>query len=446
MSIRLLLAAAVLASGIARAAESPSDFAFALAIEGVGSDALYRLGIPQEVYESAAFADLRDIRVFNGAGQVVPHAFLPAAPSARRPASVALPFFPLRGPRGSDANDLDLALESTGGRTSLRVKLRDSRPEPAVLLGYLVDVSAREETLSALQLDWNATPAGYVSSLRVEASEDLKHWTTMADHAPIMSLTHGGHRLEQKTVAFGPRRVKYLRLTWPQEAVAPEFTAVMGLPVEESAPPARAWKEVTAMPDPRRSGDYLVDLGGVFPVDRLAIRLPQENAIAPVQILSRDESTDEWRPLARTVAYRLRQGAVEMVSPELVVPATAHRQWLLRVDQKGGGVGEGGILVKAGWISREIVFAARGAGPFLLAFGNGKAQANALAIRTLVPGWGGDSAPEIARAAAGASQTLAGESAGRRRIDMKKASLWAALFVGVAFLGFMAWRLAKQMK
>ena len=82
----------------------------------------------------------------------------------------------------------------------------------------------------------------------------------------------------------------------------------------------------------------------------------------------------------------------------------------------------------------------------MLAYGNGKALPNALAMQTLVPGWGSETAPEIALATTGAVQTLAGAAAARQRIDMKKFALWAALIAGVAVLGFMAWRLSKQLQ
>jgi hypothetical protein len=128
-----------------------------------------------------------------------------------------------------------------------------------------------------------------------------------------------------------------------------------------------------------------------------------------------------------------------------VTPA-ARRYWLLRVDQKGGGVGEGAIQVRAGWIGRELVFAARGPGPFQIAYGNGRAQPNALAIQTLVPGWGTDSAPRIGRATVGSVRTLAGEAAARQRIDLRKWGLWGALLAGVALLGWMAWRLSSRLR
>jgi hypothetical protein len=446
MNCRLLVTLFALTGGLANAAESPADFAFALAIENASEDALYRLGIPQTVYESAAFADLRDVRVFNAAGEVVPHAFAPQVPVARRSAPVALPFFPLRGPRGASADDLDLALEAKGTKMRLRVRLREADSRPAVLLGYLIDASTRKEMFSSLRLEWREPPAGYVGALRLDASSDLRQWTTVAANAPVVSLEHGSYRLERKDIDFGPQSAKYLRLTWPDQTAALTLSGVMAVPVEQSEPPVRAWKEAAAAPDARRPGDYVADLGGVFPVDRLAIRLPQDNAVAPLQIFSRNAPADEWRPVARTVAYRLRQDSVEIANPELAVTPAARRHWLLRVDQKGGGVGEGAIQVRAGWIGRELVFAARGPGPFQIAYGNGRAQPNALAIQTLVPGWGTDSAPRIGRATVGSVRTLAGEAAARQRIDLRKWGLWGALLAGVALLGWMAWRLSSRLR
>jgi hypothetical protein len=357
-----------------------------------------------------------------------------------------LPFFPLRGPRDANPDDLDLRLERTGSKTSLRVNLRQSNAGRNVLLGYLVDCSSREEKFAGLRLDWRDAPAGFLGSLRIDASEDLKTWITVVDRAPLISLQHGGHRVVQKTVAIPPQRAKYLRLTWPADSHELRLTGVQGLPPEQSDLAAHAWKDVAATPDADKPGDYLADLGGRFPVDRLALRLPQENAIASVQVLSRERASDEWRPVARTVVYRLRQGGRETLSPEFAVPPTARRYWLLRVDQRGGGIGKGAIEMRAGWTVREIVFAARGEGPFLLAFGNARTQPNALSIETLVPGWGGKAAPPIGRATTGAVQTLAGEKAARKRIDVKKWGLWASLLAGVALLGWMSWRLSRQLR
>jgi len=60
-----------------------------------------------------------------------------------------------------------------------------------------------------------------------------------------------------------------------------ELKAIVGLSPEQQAQPERSWKEVVATPDAGKPGEYLADLGGRFPLERLALRLPQENTIVP---------------------------------------------------------------------------------------------------------------------------------------------------------------------
>jgi hypothetical protein len=106
------------------AAEAPDDYAYVVPIEGVTGDALYRVPVPRVVHEATAFPDLRDLRVFNGVGEVVPHALQPIETTGERPAPIALPFYALQGPRGARVEDLDIALENTAGRPSLKIRSR----------------------------------------------------------------------------------------------------------------------------------------------------------------------------------------------------------------------------------------------------------------------------------------------------------------------------------
>jgi len=442
----LLPAILAAASLSATAAESPGDFAFAVPIEGLGGDALHRVAIPQSVYEAAAFPDLRDLRVFNGAGEVVPYAFRPVERTVAKPAPVALPIFPLRGPRDARSDELDLRFDKSGGKVSVRLSSRDAKAGPQALLGYLIDASVLKTPLNGIEVDWGTAAADRLVSARLEAGDDLKHWTTLSADAPLGTLAHAGQRLERKAIEYRSLKAKYLRLMWIDPAQAIELKAIVGLSPEQHAQPERSWKAVVATPDAGKPGEYLADLGGRYPLDRLALRLPQENTIVPIQFLSRAKAEDKWMQVTRAVVYRLKQNGRELVSPDIAVGTTTHRYWLLRVDAASGGIGAGILIVRAGWTPREIVFTARGTGPFRLAYGNSKAQAGALAIETLVPGWRTDQEPKMSVAVTGAVQTLAGEAAARQRIDFKKWGLWAALVAGVAVLAWMAWILSKQMQ
>lgn len=445
LPIRYLALAVGLVSA-AHAAERPSDYAFAVPISGTGGDALYRVIVPPSVYEAIVFADLRDVRIFNSAGEVDAHALRPVTETRQRSRPVALAYFPLRGPAGSKPDDLDISVQQGSGQVSLQVRARKTSEERKVLLGYVIDASALKEPINGLGLDWNTRSDNYSAALRVETSDNLKGWTTLIHDAPIVSLLHAGQKLEQKIIEFSARKSKYFRLSWLDPAQALELSAINGLPVEQIASVERAWKEVAATMDADRPGDYAVDLGGLFPVDRIAVRLPVENTVAPVQILSREKTSGEWLPVTRSVVYRLKQNGQELRSPDVAVRPNSHRYWLIRVDAKSGGFGGGTLKVNAGWTPRELVFAARGNGPFLLAYGNGQSTLNALPIETLVPGWGSDKETPLALAGTGTQQALAGAAALQKPTDIRRLGLWAAMGAGVALLAWMAWRLSQQMK
>jgi hypothetical protein len=427
-------------ASFAAAAEGPGDYAYALPIEGVASEALYRVAIPRVVHEAAAFPDLRDLRVFNGAGDIVPYALRPPANTDERRAPVALPFYALRGPRGARVEDLDLSLEKAPAGMSLKVKSRYTIAGKWGLLGYLVDASQLNEPLSALAVDWAGASDGYSAAVRVEGSEDLKHWAPLGEDAQLLSLSRAGQRLERKTVDLRPQRARYLRIAWQDPARTVELKTVLGVRAERGARPERVWKRVVATQDAGRSGDYRIDIGGLFPLDRLALRLPQADVVVPVEIFSRSAAADEWTPVARTLVYRVSQNGAEVANADVSFAPNSHRYWLLRADGTGGGFGLQSLVIRAGWIPREIVFAARGAAPFTLAYGNAKAKASAVPIESLVPGWQSGQEPPVQAASTGAPRGRGAEAAGGEIIDTERMSLWAALALALAALVWVSWR------
>jgi hypothetical protein len=67
-------------------------------------------------------------------------------------------------------------------------------------------------------------------------------------------------------------------------------------------------------------------------------------------------------------------------------------------------------------------------------------------IDTVVPGWRTDKQPALAQARTLPERLLAGPAALRHQLDYKVWGLWSVLIVGVLLLGWMAWRLSKQMQ
>lgn len=465
-----LLFAAVVA-GAASAAERPDDFAYGTRLEADGKAALYEVALPAMVYRGVAQPDLRDVRVFNGSGEVVPHAWRTRR-TERTEATppVALTLFPLKAEPGATVDGLAISVRrSAGGATTINVASSGAGgPAEKRTVGYLVDLTSFERTLRAIEFEWTPAADGFAGKLRVDGSDDLGAWRALVAAAPLVDLEVAGQRLQRKRMELPQQKVKYLRLSWvPQgdRAALPDLTSASGELVEKFLEAPREWAPVEAGKG-EKPGEYAFDVRGQFPVDRIRLHLPEANTVVQVELLARNRSDQPWRQVARGVAYRLRRGEGEVTGPDLAMGVATDRYWLLRVDQRGGGLGAGIPKLEIGWVPHRLVFAARGSPPFQLAYGKRDAKPAAYAIESLIPGYredrgensGANTGARIRAATAGTQQTvnvqgaqalaqteLGGEARRQEAIDWKRWSLWAALVFGVLILGVMAWRLVRQL-
>lgn len=440
---------------LALAAETPGDFAFGVSIESDGKQALYEIVVPASVYQGVARRDLGDMRVFNADGEPVPFAIEPRpVQQTEKSQPVAVPYFPLHGEQATDLESLQLRVEKGGRGTVVNVKT-DGGDKPATkrrLLAYLLDMSALERPYEALELDWRQDTSSFAANLRVESSDDLKSWSTLVSQAPLVRVDYGGQRLEQRTIEFQPRHAKYLRLSWPaagepgSKTDQPiQLTRVLARTGEIFLEPDRAWRDVQASPG-EKPGEYQFDVGGPFPVERIHLGLPQNNTVARIDLSSRSDPRQPWHLVTSTVVYRLTQNGQQVASPDVAVAGNADRYWLLRVDQKGGGLGSGTPKLSIAWVPQKLVFAARGNGPFQIAYGSSTIQPAAYPIDTVVPGWRTDKQPDLTPAQVLPERLLAGPAALKGQRDYKVWYLWTALVAAVLLLAWMAWRLTRQMQ
>ena len=449
-------------AGAAAAVERPADFAYGMPVKTDGKEALYEVTLPQAVYSGVTRADLGDVRVFNGSGDPVPFAWRPRATSgAQSTPPVSLALFPLQARPGTGVDGLSIRVRrSVDGRSSIDVVSTAPQQKGEMrVVGYFVDLSLLESALRAIELDWEPVSGGYAGKLRVEASDDLGSWRTLVAAAPLVDLEMGGQRLQRKRIELSRQKPKYLRLSWvaPGAAPPPVLTSLRGELVDKMIEAPRQWI-VADSASAGKPGEYLFDLNGHFPVDRVRLRLPEVNTVARVEWLVRDRADQPWRPVARATAYRLRRDGGEIASAEIPLAASAYRYWLLRVDQRGGGVGAGMPQIEAGWVPHTLVFAARGEPPYQLAYGKRGAEPTHHAIDTLIPGYRESGGTAVRAATAGAphavkipsagtlaQQELGGKARLEQEIDWKRWSLWGALIAGVLVLGAMARRLMRQL-
>lgn len=416
----------------------------------------YTLRLPAAVYAGVERSDLGDLRVLNGLGEPVPYAFLPREPSGKAPVQAApAKLFPLYGREAQGVEGVKLDVVRSAGGTVIRLaESPKTKTAGRKLLGYIADAGEDEKPIEALALDWRA-PAGFNGSAKVEASDDLARWQTLVQDAPILDLAHAGERLERRRIELRGRKARYLRLSF---ARVPEGFTLRGVRVERRgarAEPEREWKRLAAAQAAARD-EYRFEAGGRYPADRIRLRLPQQNTVARVQIYSRDADEQPWRHRASATVYRLQRDGAAVTNPEVPVPAVADRHWRVKADPRGGGLGAGAVALELGWIPHELVFAARGAAPFALEFGQRRAGPEALPIASVVPGFEADKplAAQLATVGAaepaGAQAEFLSDPLGWLRAMLgggrgKTWLLWLVLGAGVLAVAWMALRLLREL-
>jgi hypothetical protein len=447
----VLVALCALAVTQAVAAElTRKDFAYAIPLLIDTKDAVYKVPLPLAVYQNTVRADLADIRVFNGQGEVVPYALRrPAVDVAAKTEFIVLPLFPLRGDAGRATDAIKLTIRTEGASIDVQDAGKDTG---ARVVGYLLDARVTAQPIGALELQWPAESADFSGRISVEASDDLGQWKRITIDAPIVNLQYGGQRLIQRRIEFPAVKAKYWRITWPPLQPALNLTTVTAEPAPGRVDIARATLTVAAIAVPDKPGEYEFDVGAHLPVDRINLELPEINTVAGVQFLSRPDAKSKWRAVTGSTLYRLQAHGQELANGALSLVPNTDRYWLVRVDQKGGGLGKSAPRLELGWLAHQLLFVVRGDAPFELAYGSGAAGPATVSLDSLLPADeqpSGKIVPINIRTATLASPVQVGGAARLTPvspISWKAWGLWVVLIFAVAVLAWMAWRLTRQMQ
>ncbi len=442
------LAVVLLLAAFPSWAESPADFRSTAVITTTAPDALHRLTLPFEVYRDAR-RDSADLRVFNARGEAVPIAF----GSGERPAretlpAVALPIFPVLATGAQPRSDLDVQVRSNSDGTIVSVQGRQrGAAAPPRATSWLLDASQLQRPMRALVLEWDVGPGTELATVHVEASDDLKSWRTLASRAPLLRLEQAGQRLEQPRVEISGARAKYLRIS--AEPAAFVLRAVQAEPEEVVKTVPRLTRSVAATPG-TKPGEYLFDLGARLPVEAVRVVLPTPNSVAPFAVASRDGESAPWQPATSATFYRLLRDATEIQSPAMEIGRRFARYWSIQLDPRSPGIGDGVPTLETQWRPAQLVFVARGDAPYQLAFGNPEARRAILAVSELIPGYEPHAELNLPEAKVGEVRAIAASNTPWRRLlgdtSPRKLVLWAVLLAAVLALGWMAWRLQRQMR
>lgn len=429
----------------AEAPERPENYTNVSTLTNSKNEGINRVELPLAVYRGVMSNDLADIRVFDNKGVPVPHALVSAEPPrSEMRAPISPPRFPVYAEAGGD-NQSEMKIEVRADGALVKIESnKNSQPKALTVNSYVFDLIQLSDNIKALNLDFNTPTEGFVSKARIEASDDFKSWRTLVSGAPVMSLQFAGQAIAEKRIELPSTKSKYLKLTWEGPAIGlSDIKAEFGEKFIQG--------ERVGLTGNGRAGDkpgeYVFDLGARAPIDRIKFELPQINTVAPTQIYSRADEKSPWQSRASATLYRLNYKGDSVVAPAISVAISNDRYWKIAVEQKGGGLGAGMPNLVAEYRPRQLVFVARGEGPFTLAFGKANAKQSSFSAESLIPGYQYSDEFKLAQAQIGdaRAQTVAVVAEAASPEQKKKWLLWAVLLAGVALLGGMAWKLSKQM-
>lgn len=451
----LLLLVLSAASGAGAAPLQMNDFAYGIRLEPRESGAVYRLFLPEAVYRKVARQDLGDIRVFNAGSEIVPHTLRrPPETGSEARASVSLPFFVVDRPAGDREDGFSLDITTDGKGTILSARSRTGKEADTVERTYLIDAGGLEHSPDIrrpdrLRLDWRGPDGSFVAEVEIFSSDDLDHWHVLVPAATLAALGYRGHSLRRDTISLPEAPGKYIAIQWPEHARETVLTQVEALfPKASKAAPRRVLK-ASFSPVAGEPHIFTADLGGFFTVDRLNVILNEPNSMAAGRLYSRSNPQSAWQQRLEGLFYDLRIDDARLSNDDAAIAPVSDRWWRLEAVSEDAGMGPLPPSLTAGWVPLELLFLARGSGPFTLAYGHAAADAFDQDLHPLLRLLGrGENGKMVRWIAAGEVFPLRGESAlvpPKAPFPWKQWVLWGVLGTFVMLLAAMAFRLYRQM-
>jgi hypothetical protein len=420
----------------------PRDFARGIEVRTDGEGALFRVMLPRDVYLVTTQPGLDDLRVFNASGTPVPISIRQVAPPAPgKEELISVPVFPLYTRAAAGLGTAAQVKIDTQGAV---VEVSGNAASGETLTSYLLDASALKESIDAVSLDWQApADASFLGHVRVEGSDDLNRWRTLQSSAAIAQMRQGSFTISQRDIELSGARARYLRVWWPMELRRAALVAARVRPQRNAPVVEPRWEILTPMPISGSPGSVSYDAGGRFPVERVDLEFADATDAASVMISSRADSSDDLRVRHSGLFYSLAEADTRLTNTPAVVTRTVDRYWHVETERDGGWGGRPPRL-KVGWYPQELLFVARGDGPYTLAYGSGRVRRDDGPIDAVLANLDEQSRQRIREATLGAPYDLGGKEVLTAPRSWRREILWAVLIGAVAVLGALALRLFRE--
>ena len=456
LSLAHILLATV--TGLAVAGELPDreEYAYGFPLEMQEGSEFLSATITLEVYRAVADPALRDAGVYNAAGQPVPRIFEhPTPKDTSTEQKTVLGLLPLYGQQADQPDQLRLLLHQNANGTTLDLDVRagairdrgDADGE-GPLTAYIIDVREFEFALKALDFVWQPLPQGFIGTVMVEDSDDLRHWRNLGT-STLAELQFEQTRIEQRRVSLGRKISDYLRITWQDMPVTWKLNAVTGIYTEQGTAASRDWLILDSFEPGETERELVFDVGGYPPVDRVNVLLPDDNVVVRASVFYRRGGQDSWRLAHNGIFYNISRQGRALQSPAAAVRDVRAGQWKIRIDS---GMTTGPVRLQLGWRPDRLIFLAQGSAPFELVTGRAQDALDQFPQETVL----GDNAIfRMLRESGQAGAAIVGTReviSGPDRLEISASKpwrvwlLWAGLTGAIVLVAWLVYSLMREMR
>ncbi|MEX0706326.1 MAG: DUF3999 family protein [Woeseia sp.] len=426
-----------------------NNYAWGFPVRTDEASSFYRIELPLAVNQSSADAGLRDIAVYNAAGEPVSRIVeRHEAETIRQEQRHDLPFAALYQDQYPDPDRIRMLFEQMGSGVRIDVvsegaELQKISPP---LSAYVIDTRSAEVAFDAVELAWPESLSGFMGRVTVEASDNLEDWRLIGAGA-VADLREESVAIEQRRITITATDSDFLRLSWSGLPTRWSLTAVHGVQRTETPQFSRQLLLLDSRGRDDSDNGLLFDAGGNIRVDHINLELPEVNTVISADILYWDDGMDRWHRAGGGTFHHIRRGDNSVTSEPLKIPPVRAARWKVVLSR---GRQETPLALALGWFPDRLLFVAQGDPPYTLGVGRPSAGEETFPEERIL---GDRSIQELA----GTSGSVAAASLGARfplgglkrelpaqPLAWRTILLWGGLVIVVVFVGWMAARLLRE--
>jgi hypothetical protein len=343
------------------AADDPKPGAFSGAMVYTGREGgLLLLELPLEVYQGFRRPDLGDIRIFDASENPVPFIMQDKPKKMFTPPPQEVPFFMWDG--GSEnklPGNTDIEINTSGG--VVRIKNQNNVSKSAQV--FLVDCSSLSYAPETLKVLVDNQGENFNSLVAIHHSADLSNWSPLGNR---QMLAFFGRTVQDTLALDGSRDFNYLLLTFESQT-----PVVLGMTVsfkqQQGAP---EYHEVTIKGKKSSDGKRVnYNTESFYPIELIDFILPDADSMQII-VKSRMNENDEWNVRASGTIFRYVSSGEIVKNSFFEISGSGSRDPFWEIEAAGDLPFNSALDCVIRWKVRELIFPARGRGPWTLAYGN----------------------------------------------------------------------------